>query len=103
MAGRDMANRDMAGRARLRRLSAKRSRLRPAPRWSGSPGTGAGADTAGFGCPAATPRGRTRAPLGCPVTGANGTGAGFGCRDIGDETAYNQPITRVDARARPGV
>src|ERR1700730_4898687 len=61
------------------------SHPRLAPRWFGNPGTGAGADTAGCGCPAIMFPARTRAPIGFPVTGPNDTGAGFGCRDTGDD------------------
>jgi|HubBroStandDraft_6_1064221.scaffolds.fasta_scaffold54872_2 hypothetical protein len=67
------------------RAKGRRSRLRLAPRWFGNPGTGAGADTAGYGCPAAMSPARTRARIGFPVTGPNDTGAGFGCRGTGDD------------------
>jgi hypothetical protein len=71
--------RDMARPVLLRRLGKKRSRLHLAPLWFGNPGTGAGGDTAGCGCPATTSHARTQAGIGFLVIGTNDTAAGFGC------------------------
>ena len=65
-------------------LSANGS-IRPLPRWFGNQDTGAGADTAGCGCPAVMSPARTRARIGFPVTGPNDTADGSGCRDAGDD------------------
>ena len=77
--------RDMARPVLLRRLGKKRSRLHLAPLWVGNPGTGAGGDTVGCGCPATTSHARTQADIGFLVIGANDTAAGFGCPGTGDD------------------
>jgi len=77
--------RDTADQVVRRHPNKRPSHPRLAPRWLGNPGTGAGADTAGCGCPAVMSPARTRAPIGFLVTGPNDTGAGFGCRDTGDD------------------
>jgi hypothetical protein len=75
----------MADPALRRYPNKRRSRPRLAPRWFGNQDTGAGADTAGCGCPAVMSPARTRARIGFPVTGPNDTADGSGCRDAGDD------------------
>src|SRR5262249_59048580 len=82
-----------------RHFSKRWSRRHLAPPWSGNPDIGAGADTAGYGCPAATSVARTRTRIGFLVTGANGTAAGFGYpgagADIGSRRwSRGEPILR---------